>query len=77
MKIMMRRIESTQQFNGLRADVLGALQDRVKDIFINFQNAMEIKSGGISPLDMLELKKRERSLATMITDILVYQKGDD
>ena len=64
---------TTQQF----ADVLGALMDRVNDIFVDFQNAMEIKSGDISPLDVLELQKRERSLAMMITDILVHQKGDD
>jgi len=68
---------TTQQINGLKADVLGVLKDRVEDIFIDFQNAMEIKSGDISPLDMLELEKRECSLATMIADILVYQKGDD
>lgn len=65
---------TTQQINGLKADVLGVLKDRVDDIFIDFQNAMEIKSGDISPLDAMELEKRERSLATMIADILVYQK---
>lgn len=68
---------TTQQINGLKADVLGVLKDRVKDIFIDFQNAMEIKSGDISPLDALELEKRESSLATMIADILVYQKEGD
>lgn len=68
---------TTQQINGLKADVLGVIKNRVEDIFIDFQNAMEIKSGDISPLDILELEKRERSLATMIADILVYQKGDD
>lgn len=65
---------TTQQINGLKADVLGVIENRVEDIFIDFQNAMEIKSGDISPLDALELEKRERSLATMIADILVYQK---
>lgn len=68
---------TTQQINGLKADVLGVLKDRVEDIFIDFQNAMEIKSGDISPLDALELEKRESSLATMIADILVYQKEGD
>ena len=68
---------TTQQINGLNADVLGVLMDRVNDIFVDFQNAMEIKSGDISPLDVLELQKRERSLATMIADILVYQKEGD
>lgn len=68
---------TTQQINGLKADVLGVIKNRVEDIFIDFQNAMEIKSGDISPLDALELEKRERSLATMITDILVYQKEGD
>lgn len=65
---------NTQQINGLKADVLGVLKDRIEDIFIDFQNAMEIKSGDITPLDAMELEKRERSLATMIADILVYQK---
>jgi len=68
---------NTQQINGLKADVLGALKDRIEDIFIDFQNAMEIKSGDITPLDAMELEKRERSLAIMIADILVHQKGDD
>lgn len=68
---------NTQQINGLKADVLGALKDRIEDIFIDFQNAMEIKSGDITPLDALELEKKESGLATMIADILVYQKGDD
>ena len=65
---------NTQQINGLKADVLGVLKDRIEDIFIDFQNEMEIKSGDITPLDAMELEKRERSLATMIADILVYQK---
>ena len=65
---------NTQQINGLKIDVLGVLKDRIEDIFIDFQNAMEIKSGDITPLDAMELEKRERSLATMIADILVYQK---
>jgi hypothetical protein len=68
---------TTQQINGLKADVLGVLKDRVEDIFIDFQNAMQIQSGDISPLDALELEKRESSLATMIADILVYQKEGD
>lgn len=68
---------NTQQINGLKADVLGVLKDRIEDIFIDFQNAMEIKSGDITPLDAMELEKRERSLATMIADILVYQKKGD
>ena len=68
---------TTQQINGLKADVLGALKDRIEDIFIDFQNAMEIKSGDITPLDALELEKRESHLATMIADILVYQKNGD
>ena len=65
---------NTQQINGLKADVLGVLKDRIEDIFIDFPNAMEIESGDITPLDAMELEKRERSLATMIADILVYQK---
>ena len=68
---------TTQQINGFKADVLGVLMDRVNDIFVDFQNAMEIKSGDITPLDAMELEKRESSLATMIADILVYQKEGD
>ena len=68
---------TTQQINGLIADVLGVLKDRVEDIFIDFQNAMGIKSGDIYPLYAMELEKRESRLATMIADILVHQKGDD
>ena len=53
------------------------LMNKVEDIFIDMQNAMQVKSGDISPLDALELEKRESSLATMIADILVHQKEGD
>lgn len=42
---------TTQQINGLKADVLGVIKNRVEDIFIDFQNAMEIKSGDIYTAD--------------------------
>lgn len=65
-----------KQIDGLKADVLGALMEKVEDIFIDFQNALQVKSGDISPLDAMELEKREKSLATMIADVLLFQKGE-
>ena len=65
------------QKRGLNADVLGMLMDRVEDIFIDCQNALQVKSGDISPLEALHLQQKEEQLAEMITDILVRQKGDE
>jgi len=67
---------TTQQINGLKADVLGMLMDKVEDIFIDMQQAMEVKNGDVSPLDAIKLQHKEEQLAERITDILVQQKGD-
>lgn len=66
-----------EQISGLNADVLGSLQDRVEDIFIDFQQALKVKSGDVDPMDSLRLQQIEDQLAGLITDILVQQKGDD
>lgn len=68
---------TVKQIEMLKADVLGMIMDRVEDIFIDFQNAMEIKSGDVSPFDALQLQRKEEQLADRITDILVQQKGDE
>ena len=65
-----------KQIQGLKADVLGMLRDRVEDIFIDLQNAMEIKNGDVDPLTSLHLQQKEEQLAEMITEILVTQKGE-
>ena len=60
-----------EQIKGLKADVLGMLRGRVEDIFIDLQNAMEIKTGDVEPLAALHLEQKEEQLAEIITDILV------
>ena len=66
---------NANQIKGFKADVLGMIQARVEDIFIDFQNAMEIKDGDVSPVDALFLQDQEEALADAITVILVTQKG--
>ena len=67
---------TTENIKGLKADVLGMIENRVEDIFIDLQNAYNIKDGYISPLDSLHLSQKEKQLAEMITDIIVWQKGE-
>ena len=64
------------QIKGLKADVLGMLKSRVEDIFIDFQNALNVKSGDIEPLTALHLSQKEEQLANMIVDVLLTQKGE-
>lgn len=68
---------TNDQKNDLREDVLGFLQERIEDLFIDFQNALQVKSGDIDPMDSLQLQQKEEQLAGVITEILVKQKGDD
>lgn len=57
----------------IRAEVLGMLQSKVEDIFIDMQNALFVKSGDVSPSDFLALERKEKQLADMIGDILIEQ----
>ena len=68
---------TNEQILALNADVIGSLQDRVEDIFIDFQQALQVKSGDVDPMDSLRIQQIEDQLAGLITDILVQQKGDD
>jgi hypothetical protein len=68
---------TNDQKNVLREDVLGFLQDKVEDLFIDFQNVLQVKSGDIDPMDSLHLQQIEEQLAGVITGILVQQKGED
>lgn len=68
---------TNDQKKDLREDVLGFLQERIEDLFIDFQNALQVKSGDIDPMDSLQLQQKEEQLAGVITEILVKQKGDD
>ena len=68
---------TVKQITALKAAILGMIMDRVEDIFIDMQNAMEIKSGDVAPLDTILLQRKEEQLAQCITDILVRQKGDE
>lgn len=61
----------------LNADVIDRLKDKVEDIFIEFQQVLEVKSGDVDPMDSLQLQQKEEQLARVITDILVKQKGED
>ena len=58
----------------LNVNVLEMLIQRVEDIFIDLQNAMEIKTGDVEPLMAFDLQQKEEQLAEAITNILVLQK---
>ena len=68
---------TNEQILALNANVLGSLQNRVEDIFIDFQQALQVKSGDIAPMYSLQLQQIEEQLAWVITNILVQQKGED
>ena len=67
---------TVKQVEELQAAVLGMLMNRVEGIFIDLQNALQVESGDISPLDAIKLQHKEEQLAERITDILVQQKGE-
>ena len=67
----------TKQQKAIRADILGMLMDRVEDIFIDMQQAFQVESGDVSPLDALHLQEAEEQLADRIMEILIRQKGDE
>ena len=64
-----------KQIEGLKADVLGDIMGRIEDLFIDYQQAMKVKSGDIDPLSALTLEQKEKELAEIITNVLVAQKG--
>lgn len=66
-----------QQIKGIKADVLGMIQDRIEDIFIDCQNVMNVKYGDITPMLSVMLQEKEEALADMVTTILIYQKGEE
>lgn len=65
-----------KQIEGLKADVLGDIMGRIEDLFIDYQQAMKVKSGDIDPLSALTLEQKEKELAEIITNVLVTQKGE-
>ena len=65
-----------EQILGLKADILGTVRAKVEDIFVEFQDAMEIKCGDVTPLDAFQLQWREENLADIITEILIAQKTE-
>lgn len=67
---------TVKQINELQEAVLEMLTNRVEGIFIDLQNALQVESGDISPLDAIKLRHKEEQLAERITDILVQQKGE-
>lgn len=66
-----------KELDELKADVLKVLDDKVNDIFIDFQNSMEIKDGGIEPYDFNFLQYNEEKLANNIAWLLMKQKGEE
>ena len=50
---------TVKQVEELQAAVLGMLMNRVEGIFIDLQNALQVESGDISPLDAIKLQHKE------------------
>lgn len=67
---------SKKEFNSrISADI----ENAVDDIFVKYQNEMNITSGDIDPVDTLLLTEAQNSLASVINDVLMKQpiSGDE
>lgn len=60
----------------MRDKIKGMLNDKVNEIFIEYQSEMGIISGDITPEMALRLDEELDKLTEMIRDILGMQKGD-
>ena len=65
-----------EQKRGLKADVLGEVRDRVECIFVDFQNALQVETGDVDPIQTMVLENAQDQLAQIITAILITQKGE-
>lgn len=52
-----------------RKTLYNLLEERINDIFLEYQNANEIKSGDISPLQALQLENIQNQLADLIMEV--------
>ena len=50
-----------------------ALDDKVNELFISFQNAMGIQYGDVEPMDFIELEEMQNKLAVIIAKTLAKQ----
>ena len=53
------------------------LDDKIYDLFMEFQDEMDIESGDIEPLDNWKMMQAMADLAIIIQDIMEKQKGDE
>lgn len=60
-----------------RKTLYNLLEERINDIFLEYQNANGIKSGDISPLQALQLEDIQNQLANLIMKVGSYDnKGN-
>lgn len=52
-----------------RKTLYNLLEERINDIFLEYQNANEIKSGDISPIQALQLEDIQNQLANLIMKV--------
>ena len=57
--------------------VMSMVDEKVNEVFAHFQERLGIESGDISPIQLLGLEKREKSLVDEIMCVLTSQYNND
>ena len=72
---MVRRLnESASQMDkSILWEVLQSIDDKVNEVFLEFQDRYGIVSGDVEPLAQLDLSTKEEELANIVAEILKYQ----
>ena len=61
----------------LKDIIRSTVEDKVNDIFLDFQNKLGIQSGDISPMDLFRLDEIQNTLASEIERILFGQTREN
>lgn len=61
-------------FEDIRGEVEGLLNEAIDNIFFTIQEAKGIKNGDVRPEHQLELMSKEEELANLISEILITQE---
>lgn len=54
-----------------------ALEDKVNEIFLQFQNEMGIENGDVSPLDFLQIESLQDEMVTAIANAITSQAREN
>ena len=60
-----------------KEELLELIEEKVDEIFLEYQNANNIREGDIHPYDVIRLNYVKEELADLIEHIGEYQKGNN